>query len=248
LQRPISAVGSITSFESAASSTYHGLTISAKRRMTEGIYFRLAYTWAKSIDTNQDALVAGRPAQVENAANTKGERSLSSIDQRHRFVLSFSADPKPFHRDHPNLRRIFNEWRLSGVITGGSGRPVNARIRGDSNRDGNVENDRLPGVARNAYTGPNYISADLRITRRIYITERWRLEASVESFNVFNRANKRVDVSDDGFSNTAASFAVGDQVINNTHYPASFTKEKSFLQPTNAYAPRQVQFALRLRF
>lgn len=248
LARPISSVGSITSFESAASSTYHGFTLSAKRRMTDGLYFRLAYTFAKAIDTGQDALVAGSPSQVENTANVKAERGLSSIDQRHRFVLSFSADPKPFHRDHPYLRRVFNEWRFSGVVTAGSGRPVNARVQGDSNRDGNIENDRLPGAARNSYTGPNYWSTDMRVTRRFYITERWRMEATVECFNVFNRANKHVDVSDNGFSNTAATFQLIDKTVNNTHYPAHFQKQTTFLQPTNAYAPRQLQFSMRLRF
>ncbi|MEO6119296.1 MAG: TonB-dependent receptor, partial [Terriglobales bacterium] len=248
LDRPISSIGSITSFESAASSTYHGFTLSAKRRMTDGFYFRMAYTWARAVDTGQDALVAGRPAQVENSANAAAERGASSTDQRHRFVLSFSADPKPFHRDHPQLRRIFNEWRFSGVMTAGSGRPVNARIQGDSNRDGNVENDRLPGAARNAYTGPNYISTDARITRRFYITERWRLEAAAESFNVFNRANKRVTISDDGFANVAATFQPIDTMVNNTHYPAYFQKQATFLQPANAYAPRQIQFSLRLKF
>jgi len=248
LTRPIAGVGAITSFESAARSTYHGFTLSAKRRMTEGLYFRLAYTFAKAIDNGQDALVAGRPAQVEDASKAQAERALSSTDQRHRVVFAFSAEPKPFGRDRPHLRRVFNEWRISGLFTGGSGRPVNARIRGDSNRDGNVENDRLPGARRNGFTGPEYFSADLRLTRRIYITERWRLEASAESFNVLNRANKRVAVSDDGFSNTAAAFQVGDQVVNNTHYPASFVRQKTFLQPTNAYAPRQIQFSLRLKF
>ncbi|HUR36673.1 MAG TPA: hypothetical protein VM009_02575, partial [Terriglobales bacterium] len=248
LLRPISSIGSITSFESAALSTYHGFTFSAKRRISEGLYFRLAYTWAKAIDTGQDALVAGRPSQVQNSADVAAERGLSSTDQRHRFVFSFSADPKPFHRDHPVLGTIFNHWRISGVFTGGSGRPVNARIQGDSNRDGNIDNDRLPGAARNSYTGPNYLSADMRLTRSIYITERWRVEASVESFNVFNRANQRVAVSDDGFSNTAASFNIGDTIVNNTHYPAQFKKQPAFLQPTNAYAPRQIQFSLRLKF
>lgn len=248
LARPISDIGSITSFESAAASTYHGVTLSAKRRMTAGLYFRMAYTWATAIDTGQDALVAGRPAQVENAANAAAERGVSSTDQRHRFVLSFSADPKPFHRDHPLLRRVFNEWRLSGVMTAGSGRPVNARIQGDSNRDGNIDNDRLPGAARNSYTGPNYISTDARITRRFYLTERWRLEASMESFNVFNRVNQRVTANDDGFANIAATFQPIGTMVNNTHYPAYFQKQATFLKPANAYAPRQIQFALRLKF
>ncbi|HEV2114469.1 MAG TPA: TonB-dependent receptor, partial [Terriglobales bacterium] len=50
LQRPIPQLGAINVFESAATSTYHGLTVSLRRRMTHGLYFRVAYTYAHAID------------------------------------------------------------------------------------------------------------------------------------------------------------------------------------------------------
>ena len=46
LARPIPQLGSIDVFESAASSVYHGATVSMNRRMTSGLYFMLAYTFA----------------------------------------------------------------------------------------------------------------------------------------------------------------------------------------------------------
>jgi hypothetical protein len=49
LTRPISRLGAINVFESAASSAYHGATISLRRQMTHGLYFRLGYTYAVSI-------------------------------------------------------------------------------------------------------------------------------------------------------------------------------------------------------
>jgi len=246
LQRPIAELGAINVFESAATSIYHGLTVSARRRMARGIYFRLGYTFAKAIDDGQDAL--GRISTVQNSYNTAAERALSVTDQRHRFVFSWSAEPRPFHRDRPLLRFIFNDWRFSGITTMGSGRPVNARAAGDANRDSNDYNDRLPGARRNSSTGPDYATNDLRVTRRVKGSERWRLEFTAESFNLFNRANKRVDVSDDGFASTAASFEQQDKVVENKHYPANFKLNSKFLTPNNAYSPRQIQFALRLKF
>jgi len=41
LARPIPQLGSIDVFESEASSAYHGATISIRRQMTRGLYFRL---------------------------------------------------------------------------------------------------------------------------------------------------------------------------------------------------------------
>jgi hypothetical protein len=248
VQRPIPQLGSVTVFESAATSVYHGLTVSLRRRMYHGLGFRLAYTWARAMDDGQDALVVGRPATVENSYAPGQEWGLSTTDQRHRLVAAFTAEPRPFHYDHPTLRWMFNDWRFSGVATVGSGRPLNARIVGDANADGNTYNDRLPGFRRNAFTGPDYTSTNLRVARRFTLRERWKLEFLAETFNLFNRTNRRVDISDDGFLNTAGDFVLGTVEVSGHQYPASFRASRGFLSPTSAYAPRQIQFAVRVSF
>ena len=144
LARPIPQLGSINVFESAASSVYHGATLSIRRRMTSGVYFMLSYTFAHAIDDGQDALVAGRPASVQNSYAPNAEKGPSVTDQRQRFVLSCVVAPKPFHRDHEWLGLFFNNWKASGVVTVGSGRPISATVTGDANQDGNNNNDRLP--------------------------------------------------------------------------------------------------------
>ena len=245
--RPNPELGAINVFESKASSVYHGLTVSAKRRMSRGFMFRIGYTFAKAIDDGADALVAGRPSTVENAF-APSERALSVTDQRHRFNASWLLEPRPFHRDHPILKAIFNDWKFSSLVTIGSGRPVNAHILGDANRDGNTANDRLPGFSRNAFEGPDYASTDMRITRVLRATERSKLEFLAESFNLFNRDNKRVDVNDDGFLSAAGSFSQYEARVGGRRYPARYRKNSAFMLPNDAYAPRQVQFALKLKF
>ncbi|MBZ5705158.1 MAG: TonB-dependent receptor [Acidobacteriia bacterium] len=246
LVRPIPQLGAINVFESAASSVYHGLTVSVRRRMTSGLYFRLAYTFAHAIDDGQDALVAGRPVTVQNSYATSAERGPSVTDQRHRFSLSWIAEPKPFHRGHELLGKIFNDWKMSGVVTIGSGRPVDARIFGDPNQDGNDSNDRLPGAGRNSFLGPDYATTDMRLTRRLYFGDRVKLDLVVESFNLFNRDNQRVIVSDDGFTDTAGQFLKIDKHTGINYFPAHYQKPANFMQATDAYAPRQVQVALKL--
>ncbi len=248
LARPLPAAGPINVFESAASSVYHGMTISARRRMRDGLYFRLAYTFARAIDDTQDALVAGRPGTVENTFATRAERGSSVTDQRHRFVVSWIYQPRWFDRDRPGLARLFNDWKLAGVVTAGSGRPVNARTFGDANRDTNTDNDRLPGAGRNSFVGPDYATVDLRLSRRIVLRRKLKLDLTAEAFNTFNRANKRVEINDDGFLSGAAQFVQMDTVVNGLPFPAQYRRQASFRQPTDAYAPRQVQFAARLTF
>jgi hypothetical protein len=192
LVRPIPQLGAINVFESAASSIYHGFTLSIYRRMTSGIYFRLAYTYAKAIDDGQDALVAGQPATVQNSYAPAAERGASVTDQRNRLAFSWVAAPRPFDREHQFLGKIFNNWKMSGVVTYGSGRPVDAKITGDANGDDNSSNDRLPGARRNSFTGPDYATTDLRVIRRLLARDRLKIELIVESFNLLNRDNQRV--------------------------------------------------------
>jgi hypothetical protein len=249
LTRPISQLGAINEFDSVAESKYTGVTISAKRRMTDGIYFRLAYTWAQAFDDGQDALLT-TTSQVQTSNSTAPEAGRSVTDQRHRVAFAWSAESHPFHRSQPVLRSIFNNWRLSGIFTAGSGRPVNAKVTGDFNRDGNPDNDRLPGIPRNSIVGPDYWSADTRITRMFNLKrdESYRLEAGVECFNTFNHVNKVLDASDNGFATTAADFVLLDRTIGARHYPGYFAAQRLFLTPVNAYAPRQIQFFMRLKF
>ena len=246
--RPIPRLSAIDEFDSAATSIYHGLTVSIRRRMTHGLYFRLAYTWAHAIDDGLDALVTGSPVTVQNSYSTKSERGPSVTDQRHRVSVSWIAEPRPFGRGQETLAKIFNDWKLAGVMTFGSGRPAEAQVSGDPNRDSNSSNDRLPGYGRNAFLGPDYATLDLRLTRKIQITERLRLELTAESFNLFNRDNQRYSLSDDGFSNGAGQFVPFDRTAGGKVYPAYYQQPTNFMRAMSAYAPRLVQLGLRFVF
>ncbi len=245
LGRPIAQLGAINEFQSAASSYYNGATLSINRRVARGTYLRLAYTYAHAIDDGQDALVAGQPATVQNSYVPSAERGPSVTDQRHRLVVGFSADPRPFHRGHEVLGRLFNDWKFSGVVNFGSGRPVNATVSGDPNQDGNGLNDRLPGYSRNAFTGPDYGTADLRITRKIRLGDRFKLNLVAESFNLFNRDNQRVAITSNGLVATASTFVQSSVTANIAPYPGYYQLPNNFMKPNAAYAPRQIQLALK---
>jgi hypothetical protein len=248
LGRPIAQLGAIDEFQSAASSVYNGLTLSINRRVSRGAYLRLAYTYAHAIDDGQDALVAGSPATVQNSYDPNGERGPSVTDQRNRFVAAFSVEPRPFHREHEFLGHILNDWKLSSIVTAGSGRPVNATVDGDPNQDGNYDNDRLPGYSRNAFTGPDYASTDLRLVRKIHVAQGYRLEFTADSFNLFNRDNQRVEITSDGLTAEATTFTQYTTYVNGVPSPAYYQQPQDFLKPNAAFAPRQIQLGLKLIF
>ena len=247
VQRPDPRLGAINSFESAASSIYNGLTVMLKGQIGRQVFVRAGYTYAKAIDDGVDSLVVGRAGNVQNSYATQLERGLSVTDQRHRFVASTVYQPA-FHFDSRPLSAAFNHWQISTVFTAGSGRPLNATIAGDSNRDDNTYNDRLPGVVRNAYIGPDYSTLDVRLSKNFQVTERLRLTLLAESFNVSNRVNRRVGIADDGFYNSAGQFVAYSSKVGTTFYGGEFIKNSKFLVPTNSYAPRQVQFSIKASF
>jgi outer membrane receptor protein involved in Fe transport len=248
VQRPDPRLGTINSFESEASSTYHGFTLMLKGQISKQLFVHVGYTFAKAIDNGPDALVVDRPGNVQNAYATQLERGLSVTDQRNRFVASSVYEPQSFHYQQRFLNAVFNNWKVSSVFTAGSGRPINATMAGDGNRDDNAYNDRLPGAVRNAYIGPGYFTTDVRISKGFQLSERVRLTLLAESFNVTNRVNRRVDISDDGFLNSAGQFIAYSSQVGKSLYPGEFVKNSKFLIPTNSYAPRQVQFSIRASF
>ncbi|HLW84756.1 MAG TPA: TonB-dependent receptor [Candidatus Sulfotelmatobacter sp.] len=248
LGRPIAQLGAINEFQSAASSVYNGGTISINRRMARGAYLRIAYTFARAIDDGQDALVAGQPATVQNSYDPTAERGPSVTDQRHRLVAAVAFEPHPFHRGHQFLGHALNDWKFSSVVTAGSGRPVNATVAGDPNQDGNGLNDRLPGYRRNGFTGPDYTSTDLRVTRRLRVGERCRLEVIGESFNLLNRDNQRVEITSNGMIVSATTFVQNSTTVGIAPYPAYYQQPGNFLKPNAAYAPRRVEVALKFIF
>jgi hypothetical protein len=246
LNRPITQLGAINQFESRAFSIYHGMTVSLQKRLSGGMYFRLAYTWAHAIDNGQDALVAGQPATVQNSYSPNSEKASSVTDQRQRLTLSAIEEPHPFETGA--LAAIFDQWRVSGIMTYGSGRPTNATVSGDPNQDGNTSNDRLPGAGRNSINGPDYSSTDIRLVRTISLSGKVRLELSGDSFNLFNRANLRYGLTDNGFYNSAGQFVKYSQKAGSLYYPAYYQRPTSLGKPANAFAPRRLQLSMKLTF
>jgi hypothetical protein len=183
------------------------------------------------MDDGQDALVAGQPATVQNSYVPSAERGPSVTDQRQRFVVAFSAEPRFFHRGHELLGRFFNDWKISSVVNYGSGRPVNATVSGDPNQDGNDLNDRLPGYRRNAFTGPDYATTDVRLTRTIRFHERYKLNLVAESFNLLNRDNQRVAITSNGMIASASTFVQNSVTANIAPYPGYYRLPNNFMKP-----------------
>jgi len=121
-------------------------------------------------------------------------------------------------------------------------------VAGDPNQDGNDSNDRLPGSRRNSFLGPDYATADARLTRRLYLHDRLKLDLIVESFNLLNRDNKLVTVTEDGLMSNTTYFVKISNQLGINYFPGHYQVASNPVRALNSYPPRQLQLALKLSF
>jgi hypothetical protein len=219
--------------ESSGNSIYHGMTATARKRFSDFYEFQASYTLSKGIDDTVDFIT---DLQAANQLDLRAERSLSAYDQRHRFVMS-GVFMSPFERGF-GVGKLLADLTLSPIVTIASGRPFNLLMGFDANGDTNANTDRPPFAGRNTGRGPGFASFDLRVTKAFILGDRSpRIEVMAEAFNLFNRVNYSGVNNVVGTSLTA--FDVEGDPSRNASDPLGFT---------SAFAPRQIQLGLRLRF
>jgi outer membrane receptor protein involved in Fe transport len=192
--RPFAAFDRILRFESTAESIYHGFTMEARKRFSGGLQGNLSYTLGKVRDTKPDATAvvpgsAGDDAKyASNPLDLEADRADGDNDVRHRAVLSGVWDIQYFKDSGSAVKALLDGWTISLIATVQSGLPYSERVTNDLNNDGNRFNDIVPG-SRNSHRLPATKNVDLRLSRRIPVGGRARLELIAEAFNLFNSTN-----------------------------------------------------------
>jgi hypothetical protein len=145
-RRTIADAGNFVYQQSGANSILHSMTLRLNRRFSRGLRLQGAYTLGKTID-NASGIGGGGLVVVQDERNLRGERALSSFDQRHRFDTLFNVD-LPFGARRKYLASapafvdaLAGGWSLNGSYTAASGTPLTARILGNvSNNSGTGSN------------------------------------------------------------------------------------------------------------
>ena len=132
LLRPYPQYNGVNAFRVPyGSSIYHGGTLKADKRFSNGVSFLVAYTWNKLIDDVSTTVgFLGQASARQNAYDRKAERAIGSQDIAHRFVTSFVYD-LPFGRGrqfgqhwNPVANWLFGGWQFNGIMTFQSGLPL----------------------------------------------------------------------------------------------------------------------------
>ncbi len=104
-----------------ASSTYHSWQNTISKRFSRGLTFEGSYTWSKLIDNG---------TSHQNSYDILASRSLSDLDVRHRFVISYIYE-LPFGRGRHYgsqvsraVDTVLGGWQVNGFTTFQNGNPL----------------------------------------------------------------------------------------------------------------------------
>jgi hypothetical protein len=224
--RPNPNYGNAGQYSSLADSHYDGLHVSFVQRPARWGSFRVSYTYSKALDNVGEFFFS---SPIDNY-NIWQDYSRSDDDQRHRLVFDGSIH-SPMGKSATTWQRISHGFELNAMLQYYSALPFNITT-GAQTIQGTTARPTINGVfiGRNAGQGFDFLSLGGRLSRSFQLTERLRLQALAEGFNLTNHMN--------GVS-LNSSFGTGP-------YPAN--PSSNFRQITAVGDPRAFQFAMRLAF
>ena len=199
--RPNTKYGSVLEVTNGVSSSYAALVVTFEKRFSHGIQWLASYTWSHEIDdgqgTSTNAVFFSSASPWTYNGNYGFDKGSGLIDQRHRLAYSFVWTPTIVHRNGAFYRYVVNNWQLSSITTIGSGRnagPVTVRLTdtpvpgmlSSSTLNGFGGNQRVPFLPFDTLYTPASYREDLRITKNIPFSERFKGSLNFEAFNVSN--------------------------------------------------------------
>ena len=130
-RQPIPGWNAINFYNTGSNSNYNAATVSWRKRSQSGMFWRVNYSFSKSIDDSSRTSGGGAVdfANALDSTNLSLERGRSTWDIRHVFTAVGSYQ-LPFGRGRrwgrgwgPTTNAILGGWQLSGTQTAYSGSP-----------------------------------------------------------------------------------------------------------------------------
>jgi Carboxypeptidase regulatory-like domain/TonB dependent receptor len=224
--RPNLTYGNDSQYSSLADSHYDAGYIAYVHRPTNWASLRVSYTYSKALD-NVSEFFFSSPINNYNIWQDYGR---SDDDQRHRLVIDATAHTS-MAKANTAWERLSHGFQLTGMQQYYSPLPFNITT-GANTIQGTSARPTINGVFinRNAGTGFDLVNLSGRLTRSFQLSERVRLQAMAEGFNLTNHVN---GVTLNGVFGTGT-------------YPTN--PSPTYKQITAVNDPRGFQFAVRASF
>ena len=153
------------------------------------------------------------------------------------------------------IKYALNDWAINSAFQVQSGLPYSAALSGypsanalNSSFNGAGGTTYIPLIGRNTYKYPRDIVQDVRLQKQISFTERYKGEARVDLYNIYNHQNVT------GVQGTAYALTSTGTTGNASLATYQGTGTGAFGTPQNSnssgflYTPRQVQIGFKFLF
>ncbi|HZL27424.1 MAG TPA: carboxypeptidase-like regulatory domain-containing protein [Acidobacteriaceae bacterium] len=129
-------------------SSYHGLQLTATRRMQHNFSFQAFYVWSKAMDFLSADPGSATDFSPSDQFNIGRDYGLSTVDVPQRFVASVLYELPHVKRWGLFGKEVLNGWQVNAIETLSTGNPFNVVSNKDTNFDTIATGDR-PNVTGN---------------------------------------------------------------------------------------------------
>ncbi|MGH9583926.1 MAG: carboxypeptidase regulatory-like domain-containing protein, partial [Bryobacteraceae bacterium] len=169
------ALASTWTWVSGGNSNYNAMEVDFRHRLANGLQFRAAYTWSKSLDTGDTlnaSAAANAPGLAEDSRNLRLDYGPSTFDIRQilavsgMYELPFGPGKTLFRNAAGFAKLLVEGWSLNGIVSYNTGFPFTPELSFNPSNNGNTTNPVRPSLnpafSRPIITGnPNqYFSPD----------------------------------------------------------------------------------------
>jgi carboxypeptidase family protein/TonB-dependent receptor-like protein len=202
--RPNPAFGGMYEDGNGVVSFYDGLAVQLTQRFSHGVQANVAYTWSHELDDGQGFGQATQNIFLSSAnawlinGNFRADYGNGLEDQPQRLSVSWIWEPTLVHRDGGLYKYLVNNWQLSSITTINSSRPYGNPTISDSSTpvvtgqfstfsvNGYGLSGRVPFLPESSVWQPAMYRQDLRLSKILPLSDRYKLFLSFEAFNITN--------------------------------------------------------------
>jgi outer membrane receptor protein involved in Fe transport len=248
----------ITEVISNVNSNYNAVAFEVQNRSLKSIQFDVNYVWSHALDYNQNATTTDATnSQYDPDGNQTKDYGNSNYNVPDR-VTGYVLYNFPNTKRGDWMKYLVNDWAIDSAFQAQSGLPYSATLSSypsyaalNSSWNGAGGTSWIPVIGRNTYKYPRDIVQDVRLQKQISFTDRYKAEARLDLYNVYNHQNVT------GVQNTAYVFggtSSSSPNVSTATYQYGIAGTANFGAPTNSnssgflYTPRQVAISFKFLF
>jgi Carboxypeptidase regulatory-like domain/TonB-dependent Receptor Plug Domain len=248
----------ITEVIGNVNSNYNAVAFEVQNRSLKSIQFDVNYVWSHALDYNQNATTTDTSnSQYDPDGKQTADYGNSNYNVPDR-VTGYVLYNFPNTKRGDWMKYLVNDWAIDSAFQAQSGLPYSATLSNypsyaalNSSWNGAGGTSWIPPIGRNTYKYPRDIVQDVRLQKQISFTERYKGEARLDLYNLYNHQNVTA------VQNTAyvlGGTSSSSPNISTATFQYGIAGTANFGTPTNSnssgflYTPRQVAISFKFLF